>query len=458
MKPSVLVVDDEPLQREIIKTILDGEGYETFVAASGEEALALIGKRHPDVVLTDLKMKGMDGLALLDAIPTEPVPPAVILVTAHGTIASAVEAVRRGALDYLTKPLDKTQVLLAVKKGCERTTILKENARLRQALFDRFRFEGIVGRSSRMQGVMDVLKKVAATSATVMIRGESGTGKELVARAIHYNSPRRARAFTALNCAAIPENLFESELFGHEAGAFTGAASRREGLFEVANGGTLFLDEVGDLPMAMQSKLLRVLQDREIRRVGGKESIRVDVRLLSATNKDLEQELEKGNFREDLYYRLNVVSVDLPSLRERIEDIAALSQHFLEKYNIEFDKQVREIRPEAMQALLAYRWPGNVRQLESIIERAVLLSGGNALTFDDFAPLLQSRQSALISTEFPAGGLDFEQLEKDLIQKALARSGGVAAKAARLLRMNYKAFLYRMEKFGLKSEELRGED
>ncbi len=296
MKPTVLVVDDEPLQREIMKTILDGEGYETFTASSGAEALALIGRRHPEVVLTDLKMKGMDGLALLAAIPAEPVPPAVILITAHGTIASAVEAVHRGALDYLTKPLDKDQVLLAVKKACERTAILRENERLRQALFDRFRFEGIVGRAPRMAALLEVLKKVAGTTATVMIRGESGTGKELVARAIHYNSPRRARPFTALNCAAIPENLFESELFGHEAGAFTGAAARREGLFEVANGGTLFLDEIGDMPLAMQSKLLRVLQDREIRRVGGKETVRIDVRLLSATNKDLEQEMEKGTF------------------------------------------------------------------------------------------------------------------------------------------------------------------
>ena len=458
MKPTVLVVDDEPLQREIMKTILDGEGYDTFTAGSGAEALTLIGRRHPDVLLTDLKMKGMDGLALLDALPAEPVPPAVILVTAHGTIASAVEAVRRGALDYLTKPLDKAQVLLAVKKACEHTAILRENERLRQALFERFRFEGIVGRSPRMQAVIDVLKKVAGTTATVMIRGESGTGKELVARAVHYNSPRRSRPFTALNCAAIPENLFESELFGHEAGAFTGATGRREGLFEVANGGTLFLDEVGDLPPAMQSKLLRVLQDREIRRVGGKESVRVDVRLLSATNKDLEQEMEKGHFREDLYYRLNVVSVELPSLRERTEDIAVLAPHFLEKYNGEFGKRLREIRPEAMQALLAYRWPGNVRQLESVIERAVLLSDGNALTLDDFGPLLQSRPTALIANDLPAEGLDFEQLEKDLLQKALARSGGVATKAARLLRMNYKAFLYRMEKFGLKAEDGRGDE
>ncbi|MBE0596350.1 MAG: sigma-54-dependent Fis family transcriptional regulator [Desulfuromonadales bacterium] len=451
MRSTVLVVDDEPLQREILRDILEAAGYETLTAGSGTEALAMIARQSPDVILTDLKMKGMSGIALLEAIPREPVPPAVILVTAHGTIASAVEAVRLGALDYLTKPLEKEQLLLAVRKGCERTDILKENWLLRQQLFDRFRFEGIVGRSPRMATVLEMLKKVAATSAKVMIRGESGTGKELVARAIHYNSSRRSRPFTALNCATIPENLFESELFGHEAGAFTGATSRQEGLFEVANGGTLFLDEVGDLPMSMQSKLLRVLQDREIRRVGGKETIRIDVRLLSATNKDLEREMENGAFREDLYYRLNVVFIELPALRERAEDIPILAGHFLEKYNAEFGRRVREIRPEAMQALLAYRWPGNVRQLESVIERAVLLGGGDTLTVEDIVGFLSPRRGAG-PFELPEEGLDFEQLEKELMQKALTRAGGVATKAARLLRMNYKAFLYRMEKFGLKGE------
>jgi DNA-binding NtrC family response regulator len=453
MKPAVLVVDDEPLQREILRDILEAEGYETLTAGSGPEALALIGKKHPDVVLSDLRMQGMDGMALLEAIPAEPVPPAVILVTAHGTIASAVEALRRGALDYLTKPLDKNQILLAVRKACERTAILRENFQLRRELFDRFRYEGIVGRSQRMAAVLDVLKKVAGTSATVMIRGESGTGKELVARAVHYNSPRRSRPFTALNCAAIPESLFENELFGHEAGAYTGATGRRAGLFETANGGTLFLDEIGDMPLTVQSKLLRVLQDREIRRVGGKETIRVDVRILSATNKDLERELEKGTFREDLYYRLNVVSIELPPLRERPEDIPALAGHFLEKYNVEFGRGVREIRPEAMQALVGYRWPGNVRQLESVIERSVLLSGSDALGLEDIGGLLAHRRDAPISLDLPEEGIDFEELERQMIRQALARAGGVATKAARLLRMNYKAFLYRMEKFGLKGTE-----
>jgi DNA-binding NtrC family response regulator len=454
MKPVVLVVDDEPLQRQIMKTILDGEGYETHTAGGGHEALALIGKLPPDVVLTDLKMEGMDGIELLEALPETPVPPAVIIITAHGTISSAVDALKRGAFDYLTKPLDKDKILFTVRKACDRVDILKENARLRQALFARFRMEGIVGRSPRMQEVVEVLKRVSSSPATVMIRGESGTGKELVARAIHYNSPRKSRPFTALNCAAIPENLFESELFGHEPGAFTGAASRREGLFEMSNGGTLFLDEIGDMPMTMQSKLLRVLQSREVRRVGGKETFKVDVRIISATNKDLEKEVELGNFREDLYYRLNVVFIELPALRERSEDIPVLVEHFLHKYNAEFGKRVREIRPDALQALVEYRWPGNVRQLEAVVERAILLNDGDVITLRDVGRLLHSRKPENRTLfDLPEDGLDFENLEKELILKAMKRTGGVATKAAKLLRMNYKAFLYRLEKFGVKDDD-----
>jgi DNA-binding NtrC family response regulator len=454
MKPVILVVDDEPLQRQIMKTILDAAGYETHTAAGGREALALMGKLPPDVVLTDLKMAGMDGIELLEALPETPVPPAVIIITAHGTISSAVDALKRGAFDYLTKPLDKDQILFTVRKACERVDILKENARLRQALFDRFRMEGIVGRSPRMQEVVEILKRVSSSPATVMIRGESGTGKELVARAIHYNSPRKSRPFTALNCAAIPENLFESELFGHEPGAFTGAASRREGLVEMSNGGTLFLDEIGDMPMTMQSKLLRVLQSREVRRVGGKETFKVDVRILSATNKDLEQEVEQGNFREDLYYRLNVVFIELPALRERSEDIPVLVEHFLHKYNTEFGKRIREIRPDALQALVDYRWPGNVRQLEAVIERAILLNDGDVITQRDIGRLLHSRKpEGRTLFDLPEDGLDLEKLEKELILKAMKRTGGVATKAAKLLNMNYKALLYRLEKFGIKDDD-----
>jgi transcriptional regulator with PAS, ATPase and Fis domain len=284
-----------------------------------------------------------------------------------------------------------------------------------------------------------------------MLLGESGTGKELVARAIHYNSSRRVKPFTAINCAAIPETLFESELFGHEPGAFTGATSRRAGLFEISDGGTIFLDEIGEMPLAMQSKLLRVLQDREVRRVGGKETIRVDVRIISATNKDLEHEMETGGFREDLFYRLNVVNVELPPLRERTEDIPPLVEHFVQKFNAEFGRNVREVTGEALELLQAHPWPGNVRQLSAVIERAVLLGDGEVLTGPAVHRQLHLRKSvARTPFDLPEEGLDFEQLERDLLQKALTRTGGVATKAARLLRMNYKAFLYRMEKFGLR--------
>ncbi|MDZ4383201.1 MAG: sigma-54 dependent transcriptional regulator [Thermodesulfovibrionia bacterium] len=321
----ILVVDDEPLQRGILKTILDSEGYETYTAASGKEALAIARKIHPEIVLTDLKMEGMDGIDLLEAIPKQPFEPSIIIITAHGTISSAVEAVRKGAFDYLTKPIDKDTLLLIIRRAVERASLLKENIHLQRELFDKFKIEGIIGKSAKMQKAIEVMKRIAPSTATVLIRGESGTGKELIAKAIHYNSPRRIKPFTAINCAAIPDNLFESELFGYEPGAFTGAVSRKEGLFQITNGGTLFLDEIGDLSLPMQSKLLRTLQDKEIRRLGGKETIKVDVRIITATNKDLEKELARGNFRDDLYYRLKVVTIDLPPLRERTEDIPELA-------------------------------------------------------------------------------------------------------------------------------------
>jgi len=457
MKSSILVVDDEPLQRDILETILTEAGYEVQTASSGEDALQRVRPLRPDVVLSDLRMAGMDGMGLLEALADAKPAPTVIMITAHGTITSAVEAVKRGAFDYLTKPLDKEQLLLAVRKACERSQILHENRQLRQQLYDRFRMEGIIGRSPRMHAVVDLLKRVSGSSATVMLRGESGTGKELVARAIHYNSPRRSRPFTALNCAAIPENLFESELFGYEPGAFTGAVGRREGLIEVANGGTLFLDEIGDLPLTMQSKLLRVLQDREIRRVGGKELVKVDVRIISATNKDLEQAVEQKLFREDLFYRLNVVFIELPPLRERVEDIPALVEHFLAKYNAEFGRRVREIRPDALRALQEFRWPGNVRQLEAVIERALLLTDSDVLTLGEIRSLLISRRSERNAfwTELPDEGIDLEALEKELLRKALIRAGGVATRAAKLLHMNYKQFLYRAEKYGIKATDGR---
>jgi len=446
----ILVVDDEPLQRDILKTILDDEGYETLTAASGEDALKVAKKFHPDVILTDLKMEGMDGIELIAAVPRDTFTPTMIIMTAHGTISSAVEAMRKGAFDYLTKPLDKDSLILTVKRAAEHAELLKENRQLQKQLFDRFKMEGIVGSSPKMQDAIDIVRKVSGSTATVLVIGESGTGKELIARAIHYNSPRRTKPFIALNCAAIPENLFESELFGYEPGAFTGASSRHIGLFEAANSGTLFLDEIGDMPLMMQSKLLRVLQDKEIRRLGGKDPIRIDVRIITATNKELEKELGKGAFREDLYYRLKVVTIQLPPLRERKEDISVLVDFFIKKYNIEFGKRIKGIEPSALRALNAYAWPGNIRQLESVIERAVILSEAEQISLKDIKSELSTAYSSQpLDFELSDEGINFEEFERELLKKAMAKSNNVVAKAAKLLGMSYKTFWYRWEKLNM---------
>jgi len=454
--PVILIVDDEPLQRDILKTILDSEGYETHTAASGREALSIAENIHPDVILTDLRMEGMDGIELLDAIPKKPFEPSIIIITAHGTISSAVEAVKKGAFDYLSKPLNKDTLLLNVRRAVERATLLRENIQMQKELFRKFNIEGIIGKSPKMQRAIEIMKKIAPSNVTVLINGESGTGKELAARAIHYNSPRRTKPYTAINCAAIPDNLFESELFGYEAGAFTGAVSRKEGLFRITDGGTLFLDEIGDLSLPMQSKLLRVLQDKEIRRVGGKEAIKVDVRIISATNKELEKELSEGKFRDDLYYRLKIVNIDLPPLRERVEDIPELTGFFLNKYNREFGRRIKAIDSAAMKLLSEYHWPGNIRQLETVIERAVLMNDRDTIGVSDIKNELWSGQlKGSFNFDIPEEGIDFENLEKELIRKALARANGVATKAAKLLGLSYKTFLYRLEKYHLDGNSIR---
>jgi DNA-binding NtrC family response regulator len=448
----VLVVDDEPLQRDILKTILEDGGYETYTASSGEEGLRIVKEFTPDVVLTDLKMERMDGIEFIGSIPREPFEPSVVIMTAYGTISSAVEAIKKGAFDYLTKPLDKDVLLITVKRAVERVELLKENLQLQKALFDRFKIEGIIGSSRKMVEAVEIMKKVSSSTVTVLILGESGTGKELGARAIHYNSSRRTKPFTAINCAAIPENLLESELFGYEPGAFTGALSRKIGLIEATNGGTLFLDEVGDLPQMTQSKILRVLQDKEIRRLGGRDTIKVDIRIIAATNKDLEKELQKRGFREDLYYRLKVVTIELPPLRERKEDIFALTEFFIKKYNQEFGKRVKGVEENAMEALIEYHWPGNIRQFESVIERAVLMSETRFINLKDIKSELRFSQGRGISDfDLPDEGIMFEELEKDLLRKAMSKANGVATKAAKLLGMSYKTFWYRWEKFNLQS-------
>ncbi|MFZ5998073.1 MAG: sigma-54-dependent transcriptional regulator [Nitrospirota bacterium] len=448
----IIVIDDEYRQRDILKTILEDEGYEVHTASSAEEGLKHIETLRPDVVITDLKMGGMSGVQLLEALPEDGVKPAVIIMTAYGTIFSAVEAMKKGAFDYLTKPLEKDSIVLIVKKAVERMQLVKENIRLQDALYQKFKMEGIVGGSKRMQEVVELAKKVTPASVTVLIYGESGTGKELIARAIHYNSPRKTAPFVAINCAAIPDNLIESELFGYEPGAFTGATHRKPGLFESSDKGTIFLDEIGDLPQLTQTKILRVLQDKEVRRLGGKGSIKVDVRIIAATNKDLEKEVAAGRFREDLYYRLKVVTLEIPPLRERKEDIPGLVNFFIEKYNKEFGKRIRGASDSVLKALLEYHWPGNIRQLESIIERAVLISDTPVIALNDIRSELRlSQDKSVLDLEIPDEGINFEELEKELIKKAMHKANNVAAKAARLLGMTYKTFWYRLEKFGLQN-------
>ncbi|MCL5022309.1 MAG: sigma-54 dependent transcriptional regulator [Nitrospirae bacterium] len=446
----VLVVDDEQNQRNILKTILSSEGYETHVASSGDEALHVMKSYMPDVVLTDLKMEGMSGIELLDRIKDLEEAPEVVLMTAYGTIPSVVEAMNKGAYSYLEKPLDKDKVLVNVKNALEKSKLLRENRTLQEALHGKFSVEGIVGNSKVMKEVIEVIKKVSQSPVTVLILGESGAGKELVAKAIHYNSLRSARPFTAINCAAIPESLLESELFGYEPGSFTGATTRKIGLFEATNGGTLFLDEVGDLPALTQSKILRVLQEKEIRRIGGRETMKVDVRIIAATNKDLDKEMENGKFREDLYYRLRVVTIELPPLRERRDDIPELVRHFLEHYNQEFGKRIKGLDEAAMKALVEYHWPGNVRQVESVVERAVLMCDTDVIRLKDIKSELRLPQrQGFFDIDIPDEGIVFEELEKELIKKAMEKTDNVAARAARLLGMSYKTFWYRWEKFGL---------
>lgn len=446
----ILIVDDEPLQRDILKTILDEEGYETYSASSGEEALSLIKEIHPDVILTDLKMEGIDGIEFIESLPEKPFKPPTIVMTAYGTISSAVNAIKKGAFDYLTKPLDKDLLLITIKRAAEKAELLKENLLLQNALFDKFRIEGIIGNSRKMIEAVEVLKKVSPSNVTVLILGESGTGKELIARAIHYNSPRRAKPFTAINCAAIPENLIESELFGYEPGAFTGASTRNIGLFEATNGGTVFLDEVGDLPLLTQSKILRVLQDKEIRRLGGRENLKVNVRIIAATNKELEKEVANKKFREDLYYRLKVVTIELPPLRERKEDIPDLINFFIKKYNQEFGKRIKGIDENAVKALKEYHWPGNIRQLESVIERAILICDTENISLKDIRSELKFYQNNnILDFDLPEEGINFDELEKELLKKAMYKANGVVSKAAKLLGMSYKTFWYRWEKYKL---------
>jgi DNA-binding NtrC family response regulator len=446
VKPQVLVVDDEPPQLEILRLILGSEGYEVVAAASGRAALAALRRQPFDLVLTDLKMPDLSGIALLEQIQREQPGACVVLMTAHGTIDSAVEAMRKGAFDYLTKPLDRDALLLAVSRAVERMRLVSENRQLREELRGRFRIENLVGAHGSMQEVYRVVHKVARSASTVLIYGESGTGKELVARALHVMSDRRDRPFLGVNVGALPETILEAELFGYEKGSFTGAEARKVGLFEQASGSTLFLDEVGDLKLDLQVKLLRVLQEREILRVGGTEAVPIDVRIVAATNRDLEQQVREGRFREDLFYRLNVIPIALPPLRERRTDVPLLVEHFLAKHGE--PGRGRKMTPEALEALVAYGWPGNVRELESVIERTVLLADGEVIALEDLPAAVRMRRAAGpgFPVDVPDEGLDLEALERSLIRRALEKAEGNVTRAARLLGLSRRTLQYRLEK------------
>jgi DNA-binding NtrC family response regulator len=456
-RPRVLVVDDERHQRDILQMILESEGYEAVTAGNGRQALSALGEGEFDVVLTDLKMPDLNGIALLEEVLKHQRGLSVVLMTAHGSIDSAVEAMRKGAFDYLTKPLDRDQLLLGLRRAVERSRLLQENRRLQEELRARFRIENIVGAHGSMQDVFRIVGKVAPSSSTVLIYGESGTGKELIARALHLASPRRERPFYAVNVAALPESILEAELFGYEKGAFTGAETRKIGLIEQASHSTLFLDEVGELKRDLQVKLLRVLQERELLRVGGTERIRVEARILAATNQDLEKSVREGRFREDLYYRLNVIPILLPPLRERRTDIPLLVEHFLRKHAQ--DGRQREVSAEALALLMAYDWPGNVRELESLLERATLLGEGDVIQPADLPASLRARgagQRALLGLEIPDAGINLDEIERGLIEKALAKSEGNVTRAARLLGLTRRTLQYRLEKMQEEERERAG--
>ena len=440
-------MDDEPAQIELVSGFLARHGYEVLTAGNGTAALERFKAEPVELILTDQKMPGLSGLDLLEAARAVNPEVAVIVMTAYGTIEHAVAAIKGGATDYLTKPLNLDELLHRIGRVRDRHRLLEENRELREALRERHRVEGIIGESGRMQEVLSLLMRVAPSDATVLIRGESGTGKELIARAIHHASARAGGPLVSVSCAALPENLLESELFGHEKGAFTGAQALRRGRFELAHGGSLFLDEIGDVPLHLQVKLLRALQEREIERVGSSRPIPVDVRLLAATHRDLESLVRRGEFRDDLYYRVNVVTVVVPPLRERREDIPLLLDHFLAKFAQANGKTVRGLTREARDALLRYDYPGNVRELENLIERAVVLTRDEVIGAGDLPLSLTECRKA------PGDGASLtaavEGLERRLIRDALGRADGVQTRAAELLGVSERVLRYKLKKYGL---------
>jgi two-component system response regulator PilR (NtrC family) len=456
MTARILVVDDERSMREFVSILLRKQGHEVELADSGDEAMGRLDAQQYDLVLTDLKMPGTTGLDVLQHAKSLDPSTQVILMTAYATHDTAVQAMKDGALDYVTKPFKVEELLVQVDKALDVRRLERENLYLKQQLAERTGLNRLIGKSAPMRQVYDMVLRVAPTPTTVLVTGESGTGKELVARALHENSKRSGGPFVPVNCGAIPENLIESELFGHVKGAFTGATGEKKGLFSVADGGTLFLDEIGELPMNMQVKLLRVLQERRIKPVGSAREESVDCRIVAATNRDLKAMVSDGTFREDLYYRLNVIQITVPPLRERREDLPLLVQHFVRKYAAELGKSLAGVDRDAMDLLLGYPYDGNVRELENIIERAVTLEMDEMISVESLPFHMQSGGNLVQwagDLEIPEDGLELdvivENLERNLISKALKRTGGVRKEAAKLLGITFRSMRYRLDKYGI---------
>ncbi|RMH45018.1 MAG: sigma-54-dependent Fis family transcriptional regulator [Deltaproteobacteria bacterium] len=453
---SILVVDDERSMRDFLAICLEREGHEVATAATAAEALAAATAQPPDVIVTDLKMPGdLDGIGLIEAARERGIDAEVIVVTAFATPETAIAALKKGAYDYLTKPFKVDEINVVIGRALEKRALVRENLALREAVESRHRFASLLSKSPQMQRVFDLVRKIHSTRTSVLITGESGTGKELVARALHSEGARKHGPFVAINCGAIPPDLLESELFGHVRGAFTGAVDDKPGLFEAADGGTLFLDEVGELPAALQVKLLRVLQERRVKPVGATREREIDVRVVAATNRDLEEEVARGAFRQDLYYRLNVIEIRLPPLRQRREDIPMLVDHFVRRFAAEQNKRIAGVSKEAMRRLQAYDYPGNVRELENVIERAVALSDRRIEVdaLPDFASQPRLGVADGQAAALPADGIDLDAVlrdyERQLIERALAHTGGNRKRAAELLGISFRSLRYRLSKLGI---------
>jgi len=448
----ILVIDDEENMRHMLAVLLEKEGYQVDNAADGKQGLDLASESFYDLILCDLKMPVMDGMAFLENFQDLQLESTVIVMSAYGTQVTAIEPMKRGAYDYVSKPFKPDEIMLTLRKAEERERLRKENRLLQQSVRERFSFAKMIGRSPPMQEIFSTIEKVADYKTSILVTGESGTGKELIARAIHYNSSRADKPLVTVNCGAIPETLLESELFGHKKGAFTDAIRDKRGLFQEAHGGSIFLDEIGELPRPLQVKLLRALQEEEIKRVGDTQSVNIDIRVLAATTKDLAEEVKNGRFRDDLYYRINVLHVVVPPLRQRSEDIPLLIQHFIEKIRDRLHSEVNEVSPAAASALQRYDWPGNVRELENFIERAMVMASGRTIELADLPPHLQPKAEPveyLASDENLSIKEASRKLERTLIRRALEKTGGNRTQAAKILEISHPALLYKIKAYEL---------